>query len=114
MLCDKCSKVTSYNACVQSAMTKDTLTPPPSSPQELQDQVRGTGMQCDIPAASTYFEQTFQAIAQLALQNKFLELIRVAEQADLAVCLYRPRLGYAPRKSTRTVGIPMTRLVYSS
>lgn len=72
-------------------MTKEILTPPPSSSQELQDQARGsTSMQCDLPVPSTFLEQTFHAIAQLALQNKFQELIRVAEQADLAVCIYRP------------------------
>ncbi|KAF8350607.1 hypothetical protein F5887DRAFT_940126 [Amanita rubescens] len=65
-------------------MAKERLTPPPSSSQELQDQARGTSMQCDLPVASTFLEQTFHAVAQLALQNKFLELIRVAEQADLA------------------------------
>ena len=71
-------------------MAKERLTPPPSSSQELQDQARGTSMQCDLPVASTFLEQRFHAVAQLALQNKFLELIRVAEQADLAVCIYRP------------------------
>ncbi|KAK2466825.1 hypothetical protein APHAL10511_001083 [Amanita phalloides] len=65
-------------------MVKRTLTPPPSSLQELQDQLRGKSMQCDNPTRSTYFERTCQTVAQLALQSKLHELIQAGEQADLA------------------------------
>lgn len=66
-------------------VTKHPLTPPPSSSLELQDQARSDNMQCDsaVLAPATNFEQTFRSIVECSSQNRFRELIQIAEQADL-------------------------------